>query len=84
MPNQIKSIEALKKEAQNQGAEFFIRLKGCLRSTKHIVWDEEDKRFFIFNYIDNTEQELTEAQLMDRDCTNIGYAMTKGALFKDD
>lgn len=84
MPNQIKSIEALKKEAQNQGAEFFIRLKGCLRSTKHIVWDEEGKRFFVFNYIDNTEQELTEAQLMDRDCTNIGYAMTEGALFKDD
>ena len=33
MPNQIKSIEALKREAQNQGAEFFIRLKGYLRST---------------------------------------------------
>ena len=84
MTNQIKSIEALKKEAQNQGAEFFIRLKGCLRSTKHIVWDEEDRLFFIWNYIDDTEQKLTEAQLMDHEYTNIGYAMTRGALFKDD
>jgi hypothetical protein len=84
MPKRITSLEELKGEAQGkQDAEFFIRLKGCLRSTKHIVWDEEDKRFFIFNYIDDTEQMLTEAQLMDREYTNIGYAMTKGALFKD-
>ena len=83
MPKQIESIEALKKEA-NRGAEFFIRLKGCLRSSKYIDWDEERKLFIIWNYIDDTEQVLTEAQLMDRDYTNIGYAMTKGALFKDD
>lgn len=83
MPKQIESIEALKKEANN-GAEFFIRLKGTLRSSKHIVWDDKDKLFIIWNYIDDTEQELTEAQIMDSDNTNIGYAMTKGALFKDD
>jgi hypothetical protein len=83
MPIQIKSIEALKKEA-NHGAEFFIRLQGCLRSSKYIDWDEEARLFVIWNYIDDTEQELSEKQLMDRDCTNIGYAMTKGALFKDD
>ena len=58
---------------------FSSCLKGYLRSSKRIVWDEEDKRFFIFNYIDDTEQELTEAQLMDRDYTNIGYAMTRGS-----
>lgn len=84
MPKQIVSIEALKKEACNQGAEFFIRLRGCLRSSKHIVWDEEEKLFFVWNYIDDSEQGLTESRLMDRDYTNIGYAITKGALFKDD
>ena len=78
-------MEQLKRESQGeQDVEFFILLNGNLRSSKRIVWDEEDRRFYIINFIDDTEQELTEAQLMDREYTNIGYAMTKGALFKDD
>ena len=85
MPKQITNMEQLKKEAMEEDdADFFILLRGYLRSSKRIIWDEGDKHFFIFNYIDDTEQVLTEAQLMDREYTNIGYAMTKGALFKDD
>ena len=85
MPNRITSLEELKRGAHGeQDAEFFILLNFHLRSSKRIIWDEDDKCFFIFNYIDDTEQVLTEAQLMDREYTNIGYAMTKGALFKDD
>ena len=85
MPKRITSLEQLKKEARgDQNAEFFILLNGYLRSSKRIVWDEEEKQFFIFNYIDDTEQVLTEAQLMDKGFTNIGFAMTRGALFKDD
>ena len=85
MPKRITSLDELKREAQGeQDVVFFILLTGNLRSSKRIVWDEEDKRFYIFNYLDDTEQTLTEAQLMDRDYTNIGYAMTRWALFKDD
>lgn len=85
MPKKITSMEQLKKEAKGQwDAEFFILLRGYLRSSKRIVWEENEKKFFIINFIDDTEQELTEAQLMDKGYTNIGYAMTKGALFKDD
>lgn len=85
MPKQIKTIEELKREAQDeQDTEFFILLRSYLRSSKRIIWDEDDKRFYIINFIDDTEQVLTEAQLMDKSYTNIGYAMTKGALFKDD
>ena len=85
MPKQIRTMEALKKEANSeQDPEFFILLNGGLRSSKRIIWDENDKLFYIVNYIDDTEQELTEVQLMDKEHTNIGYAMTKGALFKDD
>jgi len=85
MPKQIKTIEELKREAQGeQDTEFFILLRGYMRSSKRIIWDEGKKRFFIRNYIDDTKQVLTEAQLMDQDYTNIGYAMTTGALFKDD
>jgi hypothetical protein len=85
MPKQIKTIEELKREAQGeQDTEFFILLRGYMRSSKRIIWDGGKKRFFIRNYIDDTKQKLTEAQLMDQDYTNIGYAMTTGALFKDD
>jgi hypothetical protein len=85
MPKKITSMEQLKKEAKDpDDAEFFILLRGYLRSSKRIVWEKEERKFFIINFIDDTEQELTEAQLMDKGYTNIGYAMTKGALFKDD
>ena len=85
MPTKITSMEQLKKEAvEEHDAEFFILLNGYLRSSKRIVWEEGAKRFFIINFIDDTKQKLTEAQLMDRGYTNIGFAMTKGALFKDD
>lgn len=85
MPKRITSMVQLKKEAQgDDDAEFFILLRGYLRSSKRIVWEEGEKKFFIINFIDETEQVLTEAQLMDSTYTNIGYAMKKGALFKDD
>jgi hypothetical protein len=83
MPLQIRSIDQLKEES-NGGAEFFILLNYNLRSSKRIEWDEEEKRFFVFNLIDDTEQVLTEKQLMDHQYTNIGYAMAKGALYRDD
>ena len=77
----IESLEQLKRESEN-GAEFFILLNHNLRSSKWIVWDAEDQKFYITNYIDGTDQTLTENQLMDKEWTNIGYAMTKGALYK--
>jgi hypothetical protein len=85
MSTRIGSLEELKREAQSeQYPEFFILLRGYLRSSKRISWDEGKRRFSIINFIDDTEQVLTESQLMDREYTNIGYAITKGALFKDD
>ena len=81
----IESLEHLKRESEN-GAEFYILLgsKGIYRSSKWIVWDDVEQKYFIRNFIDETEQELTEKQLMNRKWTNIGYAMIKGALYKDD
>ena len=79
----INSLRGLKKKSEG-GAEFFILLRHNLRSSKWIVWDEEEGFFYVSNFIDETKQRLTEEQMMDRGYTNIGYAMTKGALFKDD
>ena len=83
MPTRITSMEQLKAEAE-QGAEFFLLLNHGLRSSKDIVWDRDAKRFHIFNHIDQTEQHLTERQIMDRNFANIGYAVKKGRLFKHD
>ena len=84
MPKPIKSLQQLKSESE-QGAEFFILLgsRGALRSSKWILWEEEENVFIIRNFIDESEQELTQHQIMDKSFTNIGYAMSKGALFKD-
>lgn len=83
MPTKIESIEELKKLAQN-GCECFILLRGNLRSSKHIWYDDDSNQFEIISYIDDSEQCLSELELMDEGYTNIGYAMKKGALYKDD
>ena len=65
MPTRITSMKQLKAQAE-KGAEFFIILNHGLRSSKDIVWDAEAKKFHVFNHIDQTEQHLTERQLVDR------------------
>ena len=82
MRRRIDSLEQLKKESA-AGAEFFILLNFNLRSSKWILWDEDKKSFFVRNMIDDTEQFLTEKQIMDREFTNIGHAIGNRALFKD-
>ena len=80
---QVKSLQHLKEilsDRDGDTREFFILLNGGLRSSKLMSWDGENT-FYIVNEIDDTEQELSEAQLMDRTYTNIGYALEKGALF---
>ena len=82
MAARISFTEELKKKSE-RGVEFYILLRHNLRSSKWIVWDQEEGLFYITNFIDETEQKLTKEQIMDREYTNIGYAMTKGALFRD-
>ena len=78
----IKTIEQLKKLAKN-GLDCFILLNGGLRSSKHIRFYPDDNSFYVLNLIDDSEQELTEAQILDSGYTNIGEAMKKGALIMD-
>ena len=83
MTKQITSIEELKKCATD-GCDCFILLNHNLRSSKHIRYDKDANQFEILNHIDDTEQVLTEKEMVNKDLTNIGYAMTKGALYLDD
>jgi len=78
----IKTIEQLKELAKN-GLDCFILLNGGLRSSKHIRFHPDDNSFYVLNLIDDSEQELTEDQILDSACTNVGEAMKKGALIMD-
>ncbi|MBM4103155.1 MAG: hypothetical protein FJ263_03770 [Planctomycetes bacterium] len=80
----IKTIEQLKELAKaDNGLDCFILLNGGLRSSKHIKYYPDDNSFFVLNLIDDSEQELTESQILDGAYTNIGEAMKKGALIMD-
>ena len=83
MSEQIKSIQQLKELAGREGVgiECSILLNGGLKSTKDIFYTEKTNMFEIFNYIDNTTQLLSEAELFTN--SNIGLAITKGALIID-
>ena len=78
----IKTIEQLKELAKD-GLDCFILLNGGLRSSKHIRYYPDDNSFYVLNLIDDSEQELTEAQILDSAYSNIGEAMKKGALIMD-
>ena len=78
----IKSLRQLKRES-NSGAEFFILLRFNLRSTKWIEWDAQSRVFNVINFIDGSEQTLTEKQLMDQEWSLIGHAITSGCLYKN-
>ena len=77
----VKSLAHLKKLSSG-GAEFFIVLKFGPVKYKHVAWDEKRKRFNIVNRMEGTKQSLTEKQMMSRAYTNIGYALTRKALFE--
>ena len=80
----IKTIEQLKELSKDKnGLDCFILLNGGLRSSKHIRYYTDDNSFFVLNLIDDSEQELTESQILDSAYSNIGEAIKKGALIMD-
>ena len=83
-PIRIKTIEQLKELAQREGGlDCFILLNGGLRSSKYIEYHPDDNSFYVLNFIDSSEHELTESQILDSAYSNIGEAMKKGALIMD-
>ena len=72
----LTHLTSLLKEGKN---EFFIGLQFGIISRKIIYLKRNT--FHIENCIDDTKQRLTEVQLMDRNYTNIGDALTKGSFY---
>lgn len=80
----IRTIQQLKELAKSEdGLDCFILLNGGLRSSKHIRYYPDDESFYVLNLIDDSEQELTEDQILDSAYSNIGQAMENGCLIKD-
>lgn len=77
----VTNVDELRKLASKDGGEdFYIGLKGGVRSSKHISY--ADGTFYITNEIDDSEQELNEAELMDRSETHIGEAIEKNSFYR--
>lgn len=72
----INSIKKLKKFLELNKNEYFISF-GCARSSKFISLESDDK-FYVLNYIDSTEEYMTEQELIE---SNIGKAIQKGMFY---
>lgn len=82
---QIKTLEALKKAANNKKGDmtnFYMLVAGGLaRSSKRIAFHPSTKTFNVYNEIDDTFQEnLTEKQLKEE--TFIVDAIEAGTFYK--
>ena len=71
----VTSIEQLNGLLEKGECEFVIA-SGCLRSSKDIC--KCDDFYSVYNYIDDSTEELTEEQLLE---SNIGAAMRNGNLY---
>lgn len=78
---QVKTTSQLKRMIYDGAHDYFIMLNGGARSSKYMDYSIYSEKFYITNEIDGSEQELTEAQLMDEEYTNIGKAITAGAFY---
>ena len=80
----VKSLKDLKELLKAGYYEYRIALggtAGLIYSGKNIYYEPKLKKcFFINNCIDDSEQELTEKQLMNKKYTNIGDALKKNCL----
>lgn len=79
----VNHLKQLCSENPEEPTEFYILFSGFIRSSKNIMYEPETEMFSIVNEVDDSEQELTEMQLMDSSCkhTNIGRAIIENRFF---
>ena len=78
----INSTAELRDTVKKGEHDFFIVLNYGFRSSKNIHLNK-DGTFKILNEIDDTVQNLSEAQLNDENLTNIGKAIGYGDFYCD-
>lgn len=77
----IRSLRQLTKIAENNTVSCFVLLSGVFRSSKDISYHRPTDMWSIYNYIDDTEQDLRTHELETE--TNIIEAIDHGALWYD-
>lgn len=77
----INSVRELKNQIKDGGKEFFILLNYGIISRKFI--EKKGDKFVVFNYIDDTANIFSEKDLTNKEKTNIGEAIKKGAFYLD-
>jgi len=75
----IESVAHLKELCENGSVSGYIQLNGNARSSKEIDYNEQNNTFWILNYIDDTEQNLTEEELFTD--SNIGESIKLGTFY---
>jgi hypothetical protein len=75
---QIKSIEHLIKECEDNQEDFFISF-GFAKSSKSIEYISDQQEFYVINDIDGTYDYFDAFQLAD---SNIGKAIFLGNFYK--
>lgn len=81
----VTSIEHLKElslQRNGEAKEYFILLSGICRSSKRILYYPDEDKFWILNWIDDSEQELRTEELEAK--TNIVKHMKEGTFIFDD
>ena len=78
---QVKDLNHLKTLVSIKTGIFAVALNYGLRSTKIIAYHKEIDKFYIRNLIDESEDCLSSAEIMDSKNTIIGEAIEKGALW---
>ena len=78
----VKNIDELKTICLDDYQDFYISLaNGMLRSSKEIMYNDNEGIFYIFNEIDGTCQECTPEQVGQE--TNIIQAIDNGSLIHE-
>ena len=78
----VKSLEELKSICSNEYKDFYISLaNGLARSSKEIMYNEEENIFHIFSSIDGEYFDYTEKELSQY--TNILHAIKTGTLIQE-
>ncbi len=75
----IKDLDKLLETSENHSLECFVALNGGARSSKDIY--KENNIYYVYNYIDDTEDSFTEEELFDPSKTIIGEAINSGNFY---
>ena len=79
----VQSIPHLKELTKDRAEEFVMILEKGLRSNKRIEWIEEENKFWIYHYIDSTEEMLSESELGNKGRSNVVFAIEMGTFYME-